>query len=1115
MGLLMISLAGKAQILLSESFEGTFPPTGWILVNAGTGNSWTQNTTASGVKSGTKSMTYAYSVPNAANAWAFSSTLALTAGTNYKISYWYKARSSSFPEKLKVTVGDAQTVAAATTVLATHSPITSTTFAESIVTYSPIATGNYYLGFNCFSDANEFNLYVDSIVVQVAVGCSGAPAVGTITAPVTICSGVPFDLVNTGAGSDGGLKFSWQKSSNNVNWTNMNNTSFLASPYTTSQTAATYYRLVDTCTASGLSAISNVVQVSINSASTATDPADEDIFNVTIGSLNNSSTCTTTGGTGSTQSLYSNYTALAPTVLSRTLAYPFSIQIGTCNPSGTWTNNTAIYIDFNQNGSFTDAGEQVYLTSAITNGAHIETGSVTIPAGALLGNTKMRVMNVETITPTSITPCGSYSWGETEDYTVTIAAPPACLPVSGIVVSTRQPNFMIIDWNVGAGSAGYEYVIDQAAADPAGAGTVVGTNQATAFGSFDPNTLYYVHVRSNCGANGLSNWAKAASIPCVTAIAPTDGATNVSITPTFNWTPVTGVTDYAIYFSTDNGTTYSDGIPVPAPPVDFMGFDYSSTYTWFVRAIKGADSSNYSCGTSNSASFITVSPPPPPVNDICANAINLSVSNGFCSTPLLGTLTSADTTAGLGVAACSAGALKNDVWYKATVPASGKITVQTSAVNTTVTDLVVQAYSGTCGALTTIGCDDDNNPDPSPSSLHSKLGLSGRTPGEVIYYRVMPYDAASQGAFAICAFDTTSTVMPAVATGVANGCTTATTVIIDSAWKFTYITLKDAGGNVIGQIYPNGSLLGSTTASFYKNSGAVRKDGNNIYYLDRNLTITPQTQPIGQVITRMFFTDAELVALAAVTGGATRAQLNSSKTQQSCATSALAANGKFFTQFASGAYGTNHFVEIVDTSYSTFYFHKGNVALPVNYAELTGVRNGNKVDLTWVTKSEINNKGFEIERSADGRAFSVVGKVTTKAAGGNSTLPITYNFADVLPLATTNYYRLKQTDIDGRITYSNTVLVKGLKPAVFTLNTLFPNPAKERITAAMQSPFAGDVTLVITDITGKIIKQQVANMAVGDNLVTIDIALLPSGTYILKGICNNGCETANSKFTKQ
>ncbi|MBI1835852.1 MAG: T9SS type A sorting domain-containing protein [Flavobacteriia bacterium] len=153
-------------------------------------------------------------------------------------------------------------------------------------------------------------------------------------------------------------------------------------------------------------------------ASNATNTTDEEILNVTFGTLNNTSTCATTGGSGSTLNEYSNYTGVSAPNITQSATVPFSIQIGTCD--GNYTNAVKIFIDYNQDGDFVDAGEEVYVSATSTTGAHTETGSIVIPAGASVGNTRMRIVNVETGTPATITACGTYSWGETEDYTINI-----------------------------------------------------------------------------------------------------------------------------------------------------------------------------------------------------------------------------------------------------------------------------------------------------------------------------------------------------------------------------------------------------------------------------------------------------------------------------------------------------------------------------------------------------------------------------------------------------------------------------------------------------------------------------------------------------------------------
>lgn len=104
--------------------------------------------------------------------------------------------------------------------------------------------------------------------------------------------------------------------------------------------------------------------------------------------------------------------------LDRGCALTFSVQVGTCG--GNYNNAVAIFIDWNADLDFADPGEQVYVSPSSTSGPHTETGTISIPVTATLGNTTMRVVNVETGTPSSIVSCGTFSWGETEDYFVNI-----------------------------------------------------------------------------------------------------------------------------------------------------------------------------------------------------------------------------------------------------------------------------------------------------------------------------------------------------------------------------------------------------------------------------------------------------------------------------------------------------------------------------------------------------------------------------------------------------------------------------------------------------------------------------------------------------------------------
>jgi len=158
--------------------------------------------------------------------------------------------------------------------------------------------------------------------------------------------------------------------------------------------------------------------------SISSSTADEEILNVTVGSLDQSSLCGTVApGPGSIAYRYSNYMSGAGAPASPNLAagstVSYSLTFTYCG-TGTFSNQAAIYIDFDQNGSFADAGEEVYYKAyaSFSYPTQVFTGSFTVPSGAFNGPTRMRVVLAET--STRLTGCLAYSWGETEDYLVNI-----------------------------------------------------------------------------------------------------------------------------------------------------------------------------------------------------------------------------------------------------------------------------------------------------------------------------------------------------------------------------------------------------------------------------------------------------------------------------------------------------------------------------------------------------------------------------------------------------------------------------------------------------------------------------------------------------------------------
>jgi hypothetical protein len=255
-----------------------------------------------------------------------------------------------------------------------------------------------------------------------------------------------------------------------------------------------------------------------------------------------------------------------------------------------------------------------------------------------------------------------------------------------------------------------------------------------------------------------------------------------------------------------------------------------------------------------------------------------------------------------------------DVWYKATVPATGNLLVQTSAVNTTVNNLVMEAYTGSCGALTFLACDDDGNPETAPSANHSRIGLSGRTPGELIYYRVMPANAGNAGDFVICAWDTTTAILPQVSPG--GNCVSTTSVNIGATTsnRYMWVPVMDNAGNIIAEVYADGAELGTLNHALFVNSGPVREHGGS-YFLDRNISLYAPVS--SNIRIRLYYTQAEVNALNAADIAANNNNLQLIKSPDSCS-SGFGNNPAVFTSTTS-TYSTDYYKQVTTNSLSTFY----------------------------------------------------------------------------------------------------------------------------------------------------------------------------------------------------
>lgn len=170
--------------------------------------------------------------------------------------------------------------------------------------------------------------------------------------------------------------------------------------------------------------------------------------------------------------------------------------------------------------------------------------------------------------------------------------------------------------------------------------------------------------------------------------------------------------------------------------------------------------------------------------------------------------------------------------------------------------------------------------------------------------------------------------------------------------------------------------------------------------------------------------------------------------------------------------------------------------LPVNVTHFDAIQEVDRVNLNWVTESEVNNDYFTIERSADGQEFEEVFRM--EGAGSSSTRRI-YSGVDHNPLRGTSYYRLRQTDFDGQSEVSDVVAVEftGL-PAI----SIYPNPFSGEVLNVKGNTESVDFVRIL-NTAGKIVFDE----QVGGRLfkeLNLAQAGLSDGLYFVEFIMNDG-----------
>lgn len=203
-----------------DSFSGL--PCGWTLQDVNNDTySWLN--TSAGSLSNPNHVKYGFNFNSGANDYLFSPAILFTAGMTYRVKFWYKAESSSYPEKLELHWGNAANAAAMNAMsIFNNSNIVNTNYEQGISdVIIPTTSGNYYLGFKVYSDIGMWNLHLDDIEIEVTSTCLVPLIGGSITGNLNSPAGTNTNY--TLAGNTGNA-IQWELSSDSgSNWSPISN----------------------------------------------------------------------------------------------------------------------------------------------------------------------------------------------------------------------------------------------------------------------------------------------------------------------------------------------------------------------------------------------------------------------------------------------------------------------------------------------------------------------------------------------------------------------------------------------------------------------------------------------------------------------------------------------------------------------------------------------------------------------------------------------------------------------------------------------------------------------------------------------------------------------------
>ena len=391
------------------------------------------------------------------------------------------------------------------------------------------------------------------------------------------------------------------------------------------------------------------------------------------------------------------------------------------------------------------------------------------------------------------------------------------------------------------------------------------------------------------------------------------------------------------------------------------------------------------------------------------------------------------------------------------------------------------------------------------------------------YYVRAEGDCNTIGNQSVTVFVNGSSTSPSASVALASSTSSSTCVVADNSWHYFY----NSTGELLGAVNSKNQNLGNVTVTITVGDSGPFGTGlapgvcgytgaaAGEYVMPRYWDITVANQPSTPVDVIFYYKDSDITSLAATINAQNANYVacwgDVNVEADLMMTVAHTAGGtELFSSlnFANGPNtGAGHRqigFQLSEFSGGKLHSNNGLYAgnpLPVELVEFTAKTVNNQfVQLNWKTATEINNKGFEVQRSLDGINFEKIGFIT---GNGNSNLINNYSFQDNNVAKGVYYYKLKQIDFDGEFEYSEIRNASILGDDKIEVSYFIPNPAENNTILNFVVNKDTEVSIAIYDGIGRKVIDRKEVLSTGKNSISFNTTDLAAGVYSTKILIDN------------